>query len=229
MRLLKIIGAALLALHATAYAQEAKPAPVEQKDAAKKITPAVSTIAEDEIAGFTDYAPALQKTIRKAIELTKLNLGYQFGSSDPTSGGMDCSGTIYHLLQCQALKETPRQSDEMCRWVMLHSVLYRTENITALKDAAFSALKPGDLLFWTGTYDTASPRSPPITHVMIYLGKRVKDGKPVTFGASDGRSYDGQRRSGVSVFDFPLPPRGDKSAFYGYGPVPGLSLATQKP
>jgi hypothetical protein len=44
----------------------------------------------------------------------------------------------------------------------------------------------------------------------------------VVFGASDGRTYDGQRRNGVSVFDFVMPKRDGRAAFYGYGPVPGL-------
>ena len=141
---------------------------------------------------------------------------------------MDCSGTVFRVLMDSGIKDTPRQSDEMCRWVMRRTMLYRTENPASLKDATFSALKPGDLLFWTGTYETSAPRELPISHVMIYLGKRKKDGKPVIFGASDGRSYDNQRRNGVSVFDFPLPKQGDKSAFYGYGPVPGLDR-TMKP
>jgi hypothetical protein len=42
------------------------------------------------------------------------------------------------------------------------------------------------------------------------------------FGASDGRTYDSERRNGVSVFDFSLPKQEKKSEFYGYGPVPGL-------
>lgn len=183
----------------------------------------VSSMEPDEIEGFQSYHPALQELIRKSLSLTTQGLSYQFGSSDPKAGGMDCSGTIYRILMDAGIKDVPRQSDEICRWVMKQGTLYRTEDAGSLKDATFSALKPGDLLFWTGTYDTASPRELPISHVMLYLGKRKKDGKPVIFGASDGRTYDQQRRNGVSIFDFSLPKRGDKSAFYGYGPVPGLA------
>ena len=144
MSLLKVSFLLWLCLHTLLSAQEAAP----KKAAAN--TPAVSSITEEEIAGFAEYAPDLQKLIRKAIELTQMTLGYQFGSSDPKAGGMDCSGTIYHLLQSQGFKEVPRQSDEICRWVMRHSVLYRTENALTLKDAAFTALKPGDLLLEVG-------------------------------------------------------------------------------
>lgn len=181
---------------------------------------AVSRITLDDIAGFDSYPPTMQALIRKAAELTTRNLTYRFGSSDPKNGGMDCSGTIYHMLQSCGFKDAPRQSDEMCRWIMRRSVLYRTEIVASLADPAFSALRPGDLLFWSGTYETAGPRHPPVSHVMIYLGKRKGDGKPLVFGASDGRTYEGQKRCGVSLFDFAVPRAGDKTAFYGYGPLP---------
>lgn len=188
----------------------------------KKKPAAVSSMTPEELTGFEAYSPELQAVVRKALELTTQNLRYQFGSSDPKSGGMDCSGAMCHVLQSSGIKGVPRQSNEICRWVMKNSVLYRTEDITSLKNAAFSALHPGDLLFWTGTYDTGGQREIPISHVMMYLGKRKKDGKPIVFGSSDGRSYNGERRNGVSVFDFSLPSRGSKAAFYGYGPIPGL-------
>lgn len=176
----------------------------------------------EELQGFENYPASLQEVIRKSLALTELNLSYQFGSADPKAGGMDCSGTIYRVLTDQQIKNVPRQSDEICRWVMRQSVLYRTENTHSTKDVSLSSLKPGDLLFWTGTYETSAPRKLPITHVMMYLGQRKKDGKHVVFGASDGRVYDGMRRNGVSLFDLSMPKADSKSEFYGYGPIPGL-------
>jgi hypothetical protein len=48
-------------------------------------------------------------------------------------------------------------------------------------------------------------------------------------GATDGRTYDGIRRSGVSVFDFKMPSgQPDKNdpvliaKFEGYGSIPGM-------
>lgn len=185
---------------------------------------AVSSLSPEELEGFESYSPELQQIIRRSLELTTQNLRYQFGSADPKAGGMDCSGTIYRVLQDSGFKEVPRQSDEICRWVMRRTALFRTEDTSTLKDKSLSALKPGDLLFWSGTYQTSTPRELPISHVMLYLGKRKKDGKPVVFGASDGRSYDGQRRNGVSVFDFVMPRRDGQASFYGYGRIPGLKL-----
>jgi hypothetical protein len=214
-----------------AMAQEA-PAPstpaTEPKKPGMKAA-AVSTMQVEELRGFEEYPPEVQSLIRRCLELTTQKLRYQFGASDPKVGGMDCSGTVYWVLRECGVKSVPRQSDEMCRWIMRNGVLYRTENVASLKDKAFTALKPGDLLFWTGTYETSAPREIPISHVMIYLGKREKDGKPVVFGASDGRTFDNERRNGVSVFDFPLPKREAKSAFYGYGTAPGLSESKKAP
>jgi len=69
---------------------------------------------------------------------------------------------------------------------------------------------------------------------MVYLGKRKSDGKRIIFGASDGRSFSGMRRSGVSVFDFHLPRAEGTARLHGYGPAPGLlpadaTLAAAKP
>jgi len=189
---------------------------------------AVTSIEPEALVGFEHYAPQLQQLIREALALTKLNLTYTFGASNPKQGGMDCSGTIWYLLTNAGLKSVPRQSNEMAGWVQSNTLLHRTLTATSLKDPEFAALQPGDLLFWTGTYVT-SPRKIPVTHVMLYLGKLKKSGRAVVFGASDGRVYQGERRTGVSVFDFSLPSAGSTSAFYGYGLIPGVGRISVKP
>jgi cell wall-associated NlpC family hydrolase len=183
---------------------------------------AVSSIEPEELSNFDHYAPQIKQLVRNALELTKLNLTYTFGSADPLQGGMDCSGTIVHLLKGLGMKGVPRQSNEICAWVQDRTLLHRvTTAADTLKHPQFSALQPGDLLFWSGTYVTA-PRKIPVTHVMIYLGKLKKTGKHVVFGASDGRAFQGARRTGVSVFDFSLPRLGSTSEFYGYGLIPAI-------
>jgi len=116
----------------------------------------------------------------------------------------------------------------MGRWVRDHSLLRHAGKARSLEDPSLSHLRPGDLLFWVGTYDTKGREDLPITHVMLFLGWRLSDGKPVIFGSSDGRSYEGQRRRGVSVFDFVLPRAESKAQFLGYGRIPGLP-ETQPP
>ncbi|MCA1963887.1 MAG: C40 family peptidase [Prosthecobacter sp.] len=188
---------------------------------------AVSTIAEEELAEFEQQPEAVRKLIRSALELTRMKLTYVFASHEPERGGMDCSGTIYHLLRKTGISDVPRQSDQICRWVRDNSTLHRTDKADTLDHAAFADLRPGHLVFWSGTY-TATKREMPVTHVMLYLGKNKTTGRPVVFGASDGRRYEGQRRTGVSIFDLVLPKPGAAAAVYGYGPVPGLHVNAPK-
>jgi hypothetical protein len=93
--------------------------------------------------------------------------------------------------------------------------------------AEFKELLPGDLMFWTGTYE--SGRDIPISHVMMYLGKEKGSGRRIMFGSSDGRSYNGVQRWGVSVFDFKMPKADSngsgektKAEFVGFARIPGL-------
>ena len=193
--------------------------------AEKKGAPNV-TLTPNEISGYDNYSQKIRQIIDGGLELTKQNLGYDYGSADPANGGMDCSGFIYYLLNQNGFKDVPRDSSQQYAWVRkagnFNAVLSRKEDTFEL-----DALKPGDLLFWSGTYNI--DRDPPITHTMIYLGREKRTKKRVMVGSSDGRTYDGKQRFGVSVFDFKMPPppnSGDAKispAFVGYGRIPGLS------
>lgn len=185
-----------------------------------------ATLAPDQIEGFDAYPPKVRQILDAGLALTKENLGYSYGSADPANGGMDCSGFIYYLLTENGFKDVPRDSSQQYVWVRkagdFNAVLSRHEDSFELND-----LKPGDLLFWSGTYNIN--RDPPITHTMIYLGREKRTKKRVMLGSSDGRTYDGKQRFGVSVFDFKMPPppkSGDAKIspnFVGYGRIPGLS------
>lgn len=192
-----------------------------EKDKPRPPKAAVATLETTDLEEFSTLSPEIQKRLSAALALTRLNLTYLFHSHDPKSGGMDCSGTIYHLFQNQQHKDIPRQSNEMAEWIIQHGDWTRTSSPKSLTDPIFAGLKPGDLLFWSST-DAPQSRKLPITHVMLYLGKHKVSGEHVLFGASDGRSYAGQRRCGVSVFDFSLPKPGGKTSFYGYGTPPPL-------
>jgi peptidoglycan DL-endopeptidase CwlO len=193
--------------------------------AEKKGAPNV-TLSPDEIAGYDSYSPKVRQILDAGLALTKENLGYTYGSADPANGGMDCSGFIYYLLTENGFKDVPRDSSQQYVWVRkagnFNAVLSRHED-----SFEFDALKPGDLLFWSGTYNI--DRDPPITHTMIYLGREKRTKKRVMVGSSDGRTYDGKQRFGVSVFDFKMPPprnSGDAKispVFVGYGRIPGLN------
>jgi peptidoglycan DL-endopeptidase CwlO len=190
----------------------------------KKAWPNVS-LSPDQIAGYENNPPRVRQILDTGLTLTKQNLGYTYGSADPKNGGMDCSGFIYYVLQQNGFPDVPRDSSQQYVWVRkagdFKAVLSRKEDSFELDD-----LKPGDLLFWRGTYNI--DRDPPITHTMIYLGREKRTNKRVMIGSSDGRTYDGKQRWGVSVFDFKLPPppkSGDAKispVFVGYGRIPGL-------
>jgi peptidoglycan DL-endopeptidase CwlO len=186
-----------------------------------------ATLSPEAISGFENYPPKVQQLLNSALELTTRNLDYKYGSADPSNGGMDCSGFVYFVLKQSGVEDVPRDSSEQYVWLRRAG---KFEPVVGQKDDSFEFdnLKPGDLLFWTGTY--AIKRDPPITHAMIYLGREKKTGARVMVGASDGRTYQSQQRFGVSVFDFKMP-RADKGEleddkvhprFVGYAHIPGL-------
>lgn len=210
--------------------EEKQPSPAKEAPptapAGEVVKPAeVSTMLETELKEFETLPEAIKKVIRAALALTRLKLTYRYASHEVAQGGMDCSGAVYRVLLDEKVPGVPRQSDEMCGWVQAKGTFHRTEKVVKIDDAAFQHLQPGDLLFWSRKGGVEPGRKIPVTHVMLFLGHRVKDGEPVIYGSSDGRSYEGQRRCGVSVFDFTLPRAEDpKVEFYGYGAVPGLVL-----
>ena len=186
-----------------------------------------ATLSPEAISGFENYPPKVQQLLNSALELTTRNLDYKYGSADPDNGGMDCSGFVYFVLKQNGVDGVPRDSSEQYVWLRRAG---KFEPVVSQKEDSFEFdnLKPGDLLFWTGTY--AIQRDPPITHAMIYLGREKKTGARVMVGASDGRTYQSQQRFGVSVFDFKMP-RADKGEvedgkvrprFVGYAHIPGL-------
>jgi peptidoglycan DL-endopeptidase CwlO len=186
----------------------------------------MATIKPEALREFAAEPPQVQQLIGNALALTERNLGYKYGSADPAAGGMDCSGFIFYVLSNAGYKDVPRDSSGQYTWVRknsdFHAVLSRSGESFELDQ-----LKPGDLMFWSGTYKV--DRDIPITHVMIYLGKEKSTGKPVMVGATDGRTYDGVRRFGVSVFDFKMPTNkpnkddpGLTAKFEGYATIPGL-------
>jgi cell wall-associated NlpC family hydrolase len=190
----------------------------------KKGWPNVS-LSPDQIEGYQNDPPKVRQILDAGLALTRENLGYTYGSADPKNGGMDCSGFIYYVLKQNGFPDVPRESSQQYVWVRkagnFYAVLSRNED-----SFEFDDLKPGDLLFWSGTYNI--DRDPPITHTMIYLGREKRTNKRVMIGSSDGRTYDGKQRWGVSVFDFKMPPppkSGDAKispVFVGYGRIPGL-------
>ncbi|MEM9281602.1 MAG: NlpC/P60 family protein [Verrucomicrobiota bacterium] len=181
----------------------------------------VASLSPTDLIEYESQPPAVQQLIEEALSLTKKGLTYQFGSNSPENPGMDCSGTVQFTLKEAGVNQVPRSSYTMFKWAEEEGMLVDTRGVTTTEDPVFDPIQPGDLLFWEGTYDTGD-RDPPISHVMLYLGRLKEDGRGVVFGASDGRRFRGKRIHGVSVFDWRVPPEGSSSKFVAFGPVPGL-------
>jgi cell wall-associated NlpC family hydrolase len=201
-------------------AVKAAPSATERKGRTAPVS-----LSPSDIAGYAAYPPPVRKMLDLALNLTNQNLGYKYGSADPAKGGMDCSGFIYYVLGKSGVSNPPRDARQQYVWVRkagkFQAVLGRSQDSFEL-----DGLKPGDLLFWASTYGV--DREPAITQTMLYLGREKATNQRVMVGASDGRTYKGQSRIGVSVFDFKIAGRRVSVSeepgpvFVGYASIPGL-------
>jgi cell wall-associated NlpC family hydrolase len=197
--------------------------PTPSPTAQKKGAPV--SITASEIAGYENYSSEVRRVIDLALDLASRDLDYKYGSADPANGGMDCSGFVYYVLTNVGIRDVPRDSSQQYTWLRKAG---KFEPVISRKEDSFelAQLMPGDLLFWTGTYNIE--RDPPITHAMIYLGREKSTSHRIMIGASDGRTYRGESRYGVSVFDFKIssPSLTNEKrlspTFVGYGHIPGL-------
>ena len=151
-------------------------------------------------------------------ELTQRHLSYTFGSCRPENGGLDCSGTVHYVLSRLGYQHVPRQSNHQFYWIQCQGDLHKSSHLTV---GVLRRLKPGDLLFWRGTYDTGK-RWPNISHVMIYMGRDPSSGRHWMFGGRSG-SRSGQNGAEIDFFEMrPGESEGRRSSFVGWGTVPGM-------
>ena len=205
-----------LLLSATALAQP----PVDEKTSHGR--PAV--IGTEQLKDFGTLPEDRRKLIEGAIAVAKDSpwLPYLFGGADPKAGGFDCSGAMYFVLRKAGL-EPPRSSAEQFLWLKEKNRLTETPAGLTEEDLAMQKLRPGDLLFWGGTYAPADGRAVNITHVALFLGHEKSDGRAVMINATDGRSYRGTQANGYGVYDFRLPKKEGRAVFMGYGTPPGIA------
>ena len=142
---------------------------------------------------------------RRAESLARLGLPYRFGGNSPSDGGMDCSGSIQCLLSPLGYPGIPRTSFGQFDWMKTNSRIHRSKTIDGAK------LRPGDLIFWGGTYRSGHK----VSHVMFYMGQGT-DGKLYMFGARNSR-LSGVSGAGVDIHE--LRP-GHHKNLVGYGRLP---------
>jgi len=97
---------------------------------------------------------------------------------------MDCSNTVKWFYADATGTALPRTASSQYEQLRQQRRLWR---VNAASSSWQSKLKPGDLLFWENTYKPA--RKPPITHVMVYLG-RNPDGSMRMAGSQSSRGVD---------------------------------------
>ena len=191
----------------------------------KKEGTASRMISSSEIAGYENYPAKVCQILDLGLSLATQNLGYKYNSADPANGGMDCSGFIHYVLSKSGVKDVPRDAHAQYAWVRKTGA-FQTVPVQRNNTSTLDALKPGDLLFWGSSYSLS--RDLEITQTMLYLGREKGTNQRIMVGASEGHTYKGQPRSGVSVVDLKLGRAHSKKtneprpAFVGYGPIPGL-------
>lgn len=181
-----------------------------------------ATIAFEDLADHKTYPPLIATIIKDALAIAEKHsaLPYKFGGRQPSDGGFDCSGAMYYLLRRHGF-QPPRTSAQQFLWLQKETGVNAVgKKVRKLSSAKFKQLRPGDLLFWSGTYTPTDGRTVKITHVGIYIGRAAKDGRPLMVCSSSGRSYRGRRATGFGVYDFRLPSQKSRSTFVGYGALP---------
>lgn len=150
---------------------------------------------------------------RRAEFLATRGLPYKFGGDHPSEGGMDCSGTMQFLLKSMGYPDIPRTSYDQFEWLGDQGTLKKV-GFWHSHERAVASLRPGDLVFWGGTYDSGHK----VSHVMVYLGKSPA-GTLYLFGAR-GKKVKGLNGAGVDIFEYK--PNKDRERLVGYGRLPGI-------
>lgn len=115
---------------------------------------------------------------------------------------MDCSNTSRFIYEQVLGESIPRTASAQFLWLKEEGKVYaapRLANGSINQDLLFDHLRSGDLLFWEWTYNVK--RYPPISHVMVYLGK-TKEGVHKMAGSASSAAGEITRKGGVDVYQF---------------------------
>ena len=172
-----------------------------------------------------------QKLVETCRWLAAQNLAYSQSWQPPGHPyviTMDCSNTIRYIVWKVFGINLPRTASDQ------YVVLQKKSKVRPVpcradgsvdQDRLLTSMRSGDLLFWEWTYNV--PRDPPISHVMIYLGRK-KNGQAMMAGSS--QRHDGERGGGVDVYAFdPNAPCGNAKNFFNFVTHRGRLVAYARP
>lgn len=172
-----------------------------------------------------------QKLVETCRWLSKQDLNYSQSWQPPGHPyviTMDCSNTVRYIVWKVFGFDIPRTaSDQYLFFKKKGKVRAVPVEASGKVDSErlMTEMRSGDLLFWEWTYDV--PRDPPISHVMIYLGRK-KDGEAMVAGSS--QRMDGERGGGVDVYEFnPNAPCGNAKNFFNFVTHRGRLVAFARP
>ena len=144
---------------------------------------------------------------------------------------MDCSNTSRYLYRRIAGIDIGRTASDQYYFLNKRRLAWKIPSHLqghALTDYLAERMKPGDLIFWEHTYKPK--RNPPVTHVMVYIG-RNRAGRLLLAGSqSHGAGKDPKIVGGPDIYLFdPLAPAGGYSTWLGLGHVRGRLVAYGRP
>jgi len=162
-----------------------------------------------------DLAPARKDLLVRALAFLAAQPAVPYRAGGADAAGMDCSGAVVFLLG-QVGITPPRSARGQYEWLAKEGRLTLVPASARTAEApVFAALLPGDLVFWAP--DGPDPAAAPaVRHVHLYLGREA-DGHAVMIGSSGGRSYRGQKLSGLGIVDFRVPQAGSPTRIVAFG------------
>lgn len=144
---------------------------------------------------------------------------------------MDCSNTSRYLYRRVAGIDIGRTASDQYHLLKQRGLAWRIpaglEGDALVADLA-QRLRPGDLLFWEHTYKPK--RNPPVTHVMVYLGRNRGGDLLMAGSQTHGTGRDPRVAGGPDIYAFePEAPAGGYSTWLGLGRVKGRFVGYGRP
>jgi LysM repeat protein len=183
----------------------------------------------------TESSPPLRdRFLTEVKRLAEKRIGYNekwHPPGEPARWVMDCSNTTRWLYRRVAAIELARTASSQYYELQQQNRAWlapRNNGQTLSAAALARYLRVGDLLFWEHTYKPQ--RTPPITHVMIYLGRDPK-GRLLMAGSQTSSGLYNPEGSGPDVYYFdPQGPRGGyRTGLFGMSHVEGRFVAYGRP